>query len=207
VPVIDGGVGEGLRGRVLVLVPGSACLECGWGRDDYRLLSREYPCIPGASAEAPPTAAPAFLGTAVASVMAAEATRFLSGEKPEQSQEIAFDLLHRTQHVSRLRHNPRCRTGHILVAERLTLGPFEEATAGGLLDQVRSRVGPKPLNLECRRGLGPAEGFSPGRLLDPQWLREAGPARLRDLGFDCRDLVRVTTTAGSFFVEFSHGPP
>jgi molybdopterin/thiamine biosynthesis adenylyltransferase len=52
VPVIDGGVGEGLLGRVQVFVPGadSACLECTWGPADYRLLAAEYPCVPGAGA-------------------------------------------------------------------------------------------------------------------------------------------------------------
>ena len=59
VPVIDGGVGEGLLGRVQVFVPGetSACLECTWGEADYRHLAAEYPCRPGAGAGAPATVA------------------------------------------------------------------------------------------------------------------------------------------------------
>src|SRR5262249_39113008 len=68
VPVVDGGVGEGLLGRVQVFVPGlaTACLECTWGQEDYRLLASETPCEPGASAAAPPTISPAFAGAMVA---------------------------------------------------------------------------------------------------------------------------------------------
>lgn len=114
IPAVDGGVGEGLRGRVQVFMPGdeTACLECGWGEADYRLLAAEYPCVPGAGAVAPPTAAPAFLGGAVAAVMMAEAVRIIGGQAPEQSQEIAFDLFHRQHLVTRLRRNPRCRFDH-----------------------------------------------------------------------------------------------
>ena len=57
---VDGGVGEGLQGRVHTFVPGEgrACLECTWGEDDYRQLAVEYPCVGGARPEAPPTVAP-----------------------------------------------------------------------------------------------------------------------------------------------------
>jgi molybdopterin/thiamine biosynthesis adenylyltransferase len=55
IPVVDGGVGEGLVGRVQVFVPGetTACLECTWSSEDYRFLAAEYPCTPGAAATAP----------------------------------------------------------------------------------------------------------------------------------------------------------
>jgi adenylyltransferase/sulfurtransferase len=114
VPVVDGGVGEGLVGRVQVFVPGpaTACLECTWGREDYRLLAGEYPCIPGAGAQGPPTVSTAFLGSAVASLMAAECLRLLEGAAPAESFEVPFDL---RQHVLRrfvLRRSPACRFNH-----------------------------------------------------------------------------------------------
>jgi molybdopterin/thiamine biosynthesis adenylyltransferase len=202
VPVIDGGVGEGWKGRVQVFVPGpaTACLECTWGEADYRRLSEEYPCVPGALAEAPATAAPAFLGTSVASMMAGEAARILSGNAPAQSEEIAFDLLHRRHLVTRLRHNPRCRFGHEIVSGTVALDrPFDEATAADLL---RAIPADEPCHLECRRGLAPANGFTASRLLSCDWLRSAGIRSLRELGFDAHDMVRVRTSKGSLFVRF-----
>jgi hypothetical protein len=204
VPVIDGGVGEGWRGRVQVFVPqdGFACLECGWGREEYRQLSAEYPCIPGATAEAPPTRAPVFLGAATASMMAAEAARLLDRETQSQSEEIAFDLLHRRQLVSKLRHNPRCRFGHEIVKETLT---FDGHTAGDLLHMIRARLGPGEFfHLEARRGLGNSTAFASSRLLSAEWLADAGPAPLDSLGFHPLDLLRVRTVSGSLFVRLSH---
>lgn len=201
VPVIDGGVGEDGRGCVKVLLPGAACLECGWSRADYRHLSQEYSCVPGAAVEAPPTGAPAFLGAAVASTMAAETQRLLNGDRAQKSFEIAFALTHRTYLTSRLRRNPHCLGCHEIVNRQVVLD--YAATALDLYEAVRgsTEVG-MPLHLECRRGLGPATEFLSGRLLDANWLREAGPTRLSDLGFDRRDLLRTRTPAGSFFVRF-----
>jgi hypothetical protein len=107
--VIDGGVGEGLLGRVQVFVPGesSACLECTWGDDDYRHLAAEYPCRPGAAVSAPATAAPACVGAVVAGVMAARWLSLSAGEAPSESREIAFDLRHNRFLDSRLRRAPR----------------------------------------------------------------------------------------------------
>jgi molybdopterin/thiamine biosynthesis adenylyltransferase len=114
VPVVDGGVGEGLLGRVQVFVPGpdTACLECTWGPEDYRLLAREYPCVPGARAQGAPTAAPAFLGSLVASLMASECLRLLAGEAPIESYEVPFDLRHHALRRYTLVRNRACRYDH-----------------------------------------------------------------------------------------------
>jgi hypothetical protein len=151
VPAVDAGVGEGLRGRVQVLVPGrtTACLECGWGKADYDKLAAEYSCKPGEPAAGPSTISPAFAGGVVGGLIAAEAVKILAGPRPEESSEIAFDLFHRRFLVSRLRRNPGCRFDHALL-ERLMLGqPFNAATIGDLLEVVE-RFSATPTTLEFR---------------------------------------------------------
>src|SRR5262249_47480446 len=142
VPVVDGGVGEGLVGRVQVFVPGpaTACLECTWGREDYRRLAEEYPCTAGAAPSAPSTAAPAVTGAVVARLLAAEGLRLRGGEAAE-GREIAFDLRHGRFLVSRLRRSARGRFDHAVVRE--TIRPARGgATIGDLLDLVAGRFGP-----------------------------------------------------------------
>ena len=58
IPVIDGAVdGDGgWVGRVQVLIPGAACIECPWGSEHYRRLAVKAPCNPaGAQVAHPPT--------------------------------------------------------------------------------------------------------------------------------------------------------
>ena len=62
VPYIDGAVGDPFDVRVQVLLPGSACLECSWGKGQYRQLHTETPCRPGAATDTPRTLAPAAAG-------------------------------------------------------------------------------------------------------------------------------------------------
>jgi hypothetical protein len=111
VPVVDGGIGERLQGRVQVFMPGrdTACLECGWSDEDYRLLAEEYPCIPGAAPVAPPTNLPLFIGAATASIMTVETLRILTGQAGPESREIAFNLWSNRLLVSRLKRAPACR--------------------------------------------------------------------------------------------------
>jgi molybdopterin/thiamine biosynthesis adenylyltransferase len=192
VPVVDGGVGEGLVGRVQVFVPGegSACLECGWGDADYRRLAEEYPCTPGARAEAPPTLSPAFAGAMVASLMAAEAVRILAGERGE-SREVAFDLMHRRFLVSRLRRAPRCRFDHAIVRDVVTLS--HKARVGDLL-----RAAEGAGQLEFGRGLG--DGFRAERFVTLERLRARAGKPLAALGLKPGDHVRVRCDRGGSFV-------
>lgn len=202
VPVVDGGVGEGLLGRVQVFVPGpaSACLECGWGRDDYRRLAEEYPCT-GTETNGPSTVAPAFSGAVVAGLMAAEAVRILSGQAPAESQEIAFDLMHRRFLVSRLRRAPRCRFDHGVVPEGLRLArPFAAAAVGDLLETVARRFGAAPVHLEVRPGLFGRGNFGAGRFVTPEHLRRYAGERLAALGFVPEDRIRVRCASESAFV-------
>jgi molybdopterin/thiamine biosynthesis adenylyltransferase len=203
VPVIDGGVGEGLVGRVQVFVPGatSACLECGWGREDYRRLAEEYPCLAGAAPAAPSTAAPAVTGSVVAGLMAAEGLRFLEGGAPAESREVAFDLRHGRFLASRLRRLAGCRFDHAVVRE--TIRPARGlafATVGDLLDAVARRFGTAPVHLECRRGLFGGAGFGAERFITPERLRPRTGERLAALGFVAEDRIRVRSATESAFV-------
>jgi molybdopterin/thiamine biosynthesis adenylyltransferase len=215
VPVVDGGVGEGLVGRVQVFVPGptTACLECTWGRGDYRQLAAEYPCLPGASARAPATVSTAFLGSSVASLMASECLRLLTGEKPADSFEVPFDL---GQHAMRrflLRRSPSCRHDHETVGKTLWLLPVGQdsdpdgacqdrnpdprgPTVGDLLAAVEGKG--ERVQLECRRGVGVAPGA--GRFLQPETLRGREGLTLAALGFVPGDRIRVRSTIGSYFL-------
>jgi hypothetical protein len=188
-------VGEGLVGRVQVLVPGptTACLECTWGREDYRQLAAEYPCLPGASAQAPATVSTAFLGSSVASLMASECLKLLSGQRPADSFEVPFDL---GQHAMRrflLRRSPACRHDHEIVA---TTCHVEGTTVGDLLAAVDGKG--ERVQLECRRGVGVAPGA--GRFLQPETLRGRETVCLAALGFVHGDRVRVRSASGSYFL-------
>jgi molybdopterin/thiamine biosynthesis adenylyltransferase len=197
VPVVDGGVGEGLVGRVQVFVPSAtaACLECTWSGDDYRQLAAEYPCSPGARAEAPPTISPAFAGAVVAGIMTAEAVRILSGAAPVESQEVAFDLTHRRFLVTRLRRAPRCRFDHETVSELLRV---EARTVGDVLAAIKGRFGVTPVHVE-RRGRGE-------RFLTPEHLRPHASEPLTALGFGSGDWLRVRSAERSVFLAFVNDP-
>jgi adenylyltransferase/sulfurtransferase len=206
VPVVDGGVGAGLKGRVQVFRPRpeAACLECTWGADDYRLLSAEYPCLPGGGATAPPTLAPAFAGAVVAGVMTAECVRLLTGAAAPGSQEIAFDLLHQRFLVSQLRRAPHCRFDHEVVAERLPLGrDFTSAAGRDLLEALERRFGPAAVHLECRRRQCNRGAFQATRSVPLDFLRSRAGEPLAALGFLPGDQVRARTAAGSVFLDLS----
>jgi hypothetical protein len=196
VPVIDGGVGDGWLGRVQVFVPGpeSACLECTWGRADYRLLSAEYPCVPGGSAQALPTRSPAFLGGGVAVLMTAECVRLLE-KSAEESYEIAFDLKNHQMRRYALRRARACRHDHAVVRERLPLAG--DSTVGELLDAVERRFGAASVRLTCRRSL------SATRYLTPEALRERRGETLAALGLVPGDRLRVQGAGADVFLAFA----
>jgi adenylyltransferase/sulfurtransferase len=190
VPVVDGGVGDGRLGRVQVFVPGAeaACLECTWGSADYRLAAREYPCVPGGSAQAAPTGAPAFLGGFVASLMASEALKLLAGPAPEESYEVPFDLEHVQLRRFSLRRARGCRHDHEVTREVLPAG----ATAEDLLAVLERRFGRGPVRLEARRGVG--------RFLTPEGLRRRPEAPLAEWGLVPDDRLRARGEGGSVWL-------
>jgi adenylyltransferase/sulfurtransferase len=199
VPIIDGGVGEGLLGRVQVFVPGgeSACLECTWGEADYRQLAAEYPCRPGAAPGAPTTVAPACVGAVVAGVMAARCLCLLAGEAPSESRELAFDLRHNRFLESRLRRSPRCRFDHRVVSEVVPIA--REARVADLLALIERRFGGRPVHLEGPRQ--PASGgFAATRFLPAEALRPRAGESVSALGIGPGGGVRVRCGAESVFV-------
>jgi molybdopterin/thiamine biosynthesis adenylyltransferase len=124
VPVVDGGVGEGLLGRIQVFLPGpaSACLECTWGREDYRQLAAEYPCLPGTSVVGRPTISTAFLGNFTTSVMTTECLRILAVRAGSDSYEVVFDLAHYQFRRYLLRRSSTCRHDHRFVGSATNSG-------------------------------------------------------------------------------------
>jgi molybdopterin/thiamine biosynthesis adenylyltransferase len=207
VTVIDGGVGEGLLGRVQVFVPGdqSACLECTWGDADYRHLAAEYPCRPGVAVTTPATVAPACVGAVVAGTMAARCLDVLAGEAPAQSRELAFDLRHELafdlRHnrflESRLRRSPRCRFDHEVVREFASLRP--EARVADLRTLIERRFGGRAAHVEGRRRAG-TNGFAPMRFLAVEALQGRDREPLSALGIGPGDGVRVRCGGESLFV-------
>jgi molybdopterin/thiamine biosynthesis adenylyltransferase len=206
VPVIDGGVGQGLVGRVQVFIPGdhTACLECSWGPADYRHLAAEYPCAPGAAAAGPPTTAPAALGRFIAEQMTREALRVLAGPAPAASHETAFRLADRGAQPARLRRAPACRFDHGVVRDVLRLGkPFAVATARDLLAAVEEYAGLHCTLLECRRRLAGSDPFA-GRWLAVERLRARAAAPLADFGFVPRDRLRPRAPGRGAWIVLDH---
>jgi hypothetical protein len=212
IPVVDGGVGvaDGFVGRVQVFRPGpeSACFECPFSPADYRLLALEYPCQPGVRSAVPTTGAPPFLGAAVAGTLVAEAARLLSGQAPEGSYEVAFDLWASRTLRSRLRRAPGCRFDHLVVGGLLPLGrPFARATAGDLLEAVEGAYPGQAVHLECRRGL--RIGPQPLRVIPLAALEPRRDRPLGELGLSPSDRLRVRSERGpdAFIVLDDPGSP
>lgn len=206
IPVVDGGVGEGLIGRVQVFVPApeTACLECTWGQEDYRQLTAEYPCHPEQPAAAPPTVSPAFSGTVVAGFMAAECLRLLSSQAPSESREIAFDLWHRRLLASRLRQAPRCRFDHQVVQEVIPLDKdYSSVTARDVLTAIAKNFGSSRVHLECRRGLLHG-AFGRQRYVPLERLHHDAGTLLANIGFRANDRIRVRAADRSAYLVWDH---
>ena len=200
IPIIDGGVGvaDGLVGRVQVFQPGpvSACLECGYSVDDYKLLAREYPCVSGVNPVLSPTGAPPYLGAALASFLVAEAARVFNGQTQAPSYEVAFDLWNCRILRSRLLRSARCRFDHAVIGRFISLGrPFLQATMADLMAAVERAYPGQAIDLECRRGLHLA-GQS-WRVVPAAALRGRGSEPLSELGLTPLDRLRVRTEDGT----------
>ena len=201
IPAIDGAVG-GCVGSVKCLIPGSGCLECSWGPSHYRQLTREMPCNPLGSAQAPPTNSPAQLGQAVAQIMVVELERFYDGLPPTESREITFDLVTGKRFESRLRRARRCRFDHLVVQETIRLGvPFAEATVGNLLGAVAQAWGSvEHVQFEFRRRIFDADAGGDGRWQLAERLFLHSQRRLADLRLTHLDRIRVKSVSRDAFL-------
>lgn len=202
IPVVDGAVdGEGgWFGKVQVLVPGSACLECPWGQEHYRQLSREMPCEPRGATVSEPNRASALLGAAVARLMTDQVERVLSGGYLARSYEIAMDLHHERRFTSWLRPANGCRFDHVIARERIVLNrAFSTATLGDLRDAALNWADDEDLQFEFRRTV--FGGFTPGaRWQSPISLARFGDRPLSDIGLMPRDRIRLRTCTRQAFV-------
>jgi hypothetical protein len=206
VPVVDGGVGEGLLGRVQVFLPGpsAACLECTWGREDYRQLAAEYPCQPGAAAEGRPTVSTAFLGNFTATVMAGECLRVLAGRAGADSYEVPFDLTHYQFRRYLLRRSGACRHDHEVIGDTVILAKKDSGPpVQDVLAVIADRFGDAPVQVECRRGLGSAGPLGATRFLPLDALRARARDPLWALGFLPSDRLRVRHDGRSVFIALS----
>ena len=142
--VVDGAVGWPLLGRVQIIRPGAttACLQCSWDANHFRLAVLTDPCNPANSPDVPPTRSPAFLGATIAGVMAAEVVQLLLHARDHESRQIDINLSLPRWTMSRMQRASGCRFDHALITDRRVLaGGFAAATVNALRDFVQSEIG------------------------------------------------------------------
>ena len=128
VPWIDAGVqAGGSLVRISSYYPDSdaACLECGFGPDDYAAVEQAYAC---GDVAAPATLAAAYLGGLAGTMAAAECDQLLRRAHTQGwgGHEVVFDLGSRRLLGTSLRRNSRCRLNHTAwVIQELATGPRE----------------------------------------------------------------------------------
>jgi hypothetical protein len=116
IPWVDAGVhGDGLLARVSVFVPAAdqPCLECAWGDLEYAALDQHHPCA-APNTQAPPSNAPACLGSLAASLQVIICSLLLGGgrAKPMAGRQLVLDPVGRHLYDTALRRNPNCRFDH-----------------------------------------------------------------------------------------------
>jgi len=154
-PWIDSGLDRAGSVRARVYVPGSGdCLECSWGARDYALLDQRLPCN-AASSAAPPTAAPAELGSIAAGLQVALLRSLLSAQSPADVGELArkqwfLDVPSCRGWIGRYAPNPHCRFDHAQwVIEPLARGA-REVTLGEIFDLAGAEAGDAVFSVEAR---------------------------------------------------------
>ncbi len=192
IPYVDGAVGDPMLARIQVLLPGKACLECSWGKAQYRQLTTEYPCRPGGSAEAASTTAPSCAGAATASLMVAQCMTLFADNPPPHSYEINGDLM-AGRFVSTWRcRSERCRFHHQAAPRLIRLKTtFNEATIADVVTGASAEFESESIQFEFRRGLLDGDLFGSGRFASPAQLRHVAHCRLAELGLTPRDRVVV----------------
>jgi molybdopterin/thiamine biosynthesis adenylyltransferase len=137
VPLIDAGVeASALLARVNVYLPAlnAPCLECFWDERDYAQLATRHPCQPE-EPKAPPTNAPACLGSLAAALQAIECQKLLAGQSATAAigQEVLINAATHKYFLTALRRNPNCRFDHrIWKISTLQAGPSDLSLGAAL---------------------------------------------------------------------------
>lgn len=206
VPLVDGGVdaaGDWL-GKVHGFLPGGACLECSWSEAHYQHAAMETPCDPSGDPTGPATLAPALLGTAVASVMAAETAKLLLGHRPQDSFELAFDLASRRWLQSRLRPGKQCRFHHRVIDDVVALPVhFGAAMVGDLLAVIADQFGDSAVQIHFRRKLLDHGPLGSSRFPSVAALQNLSGQWLSDIGLTVDDRIRIDGSDRSIFIALS----
>ena len=191
-PLIDCGVlgGQNLaRMTTWTPAPGSPCIECAWGPEDYALLGQEYLCG-GERATAFPTGASSDLGALAASLVALELARFLCHETLPLAREVIFDAEHRVIQTTQERCNRECRFDHAVWRIDSWLAPPSITTLAQALRELGT------LRIEGHRFI--SELVCPGcgrhenlglRLNRPLARCAACNRRMASAGFGARDFL------------------
>jgi len=144
IPWIDTGVdGREWLARINAYLPGAEapCLECAWDENDYAALEQRYPCQGKRTDASAPTAAPASLGAAAASLAAVECEKLLRG-KPDESlcgRQVLLDVAHHRHQVTAFRRNPGCRFDH----QSWYIGRYENPAGSTRLKDFLEHVVPE----------------------------------------------------------------
>jgi molybdopterin/thiamine biosynthesis adenylyltransferase len=224
-PHLDAGVNAdaGLV-RVSAFVPGDGpCYGCGLSDEDFAAAGAVYACD-GSRGEAPPSGAPAWLGSLAASLLAAECERVRAegNSALDPGADLVLAPLRRQWVVSRRARNPRCRFDHCVLrpepffaAPGLPLGDvIDQLSAAALCIELSAFVTEglccDSLHSMLRvRGRGmppcPACGapLRPVAVSERAWIdaaalrREHLAAPFSSLGFRPRDFVRIRSRASA----------
>jgi len=109
VPYIDGGM-QGTIGKILVSVPGAACLECASNITHSKIATLRYSCT-GTSVSffMPPVPAEITTTSIISALAVREGLRLLSKNAPPlEGQMIYYDGLHNTMEVLEIDIDPQC---------------------------------------------------------------------------------------------------
>jgi len=206
VPVIDAAVLAGqFLVRITVYMHGreAACIECGFGEEDYRNLEIPYSCMPE-HATSYATNAPSFLGALAAALQAAECRKILTGQTADSlaGKELVVGLQPHTHLVSRLRRNPDCRFDHAVWQLNDSVEPLLDKRLGVVLahpsvelSALGGRFVLRFTCTECGRKVPSLRFFRRGQVIRVK-CRNCGAA-CRPTPFDWADRITCARLSGA----------
>jgi adenylyltransferase/sulfurtransferase len=150
-PWIDGAI-EQIQGTARVFAPGGACYECTMGQTDWTLLAARRSCnllsrsqMEGGKVPTTPT-----IASLIAAVQCQEAIKLLHGMDAMTGRGWVFTGLSNDSYQVEFQRKAECYS-HDPLEEIIALNERAETlTAGALLNEARSRLGPS-VHLELLR--------------------------------------------------------